>query len=245
MTDLQSTVRARLHDLADDAPSDDAEYTARAARGRYRQQRRQRLAVAGVCAALLVVGGGSTAAVTLLTSADRGADTADRPLETPSTPPPPIAPAPTPAPEPAPAPEPTPAPEPSPAPAPTTAPVTSVPPPTPIPTPPPAPAVVWPDEAVAQHGGRYWSVVLAVGGPADDPAVLQGTYATLQAHGYSGGIGSIGCSDGATAALGLDPATVDTVVDVYFGTEEEARRFAALYEPGVLGVAPVTAYCLD
>lgn len=243
MTDLESTVRARLHDLADDAPSDDAEYTARAARGRYRQQRRQRLAVAGVCAALLVVGGGSTAAVTLLTSAsaDRGADTADRPLETPSTPPPPIAPTPTPAP----APEPTPAPEPSPAPAPTTAPVTSVPPPTPIPTPPPAPAVVWPDEAVAQHGGRYWSVVLAVGGPADDPAVLQGTYATLQAHGYSGGIGSIGCSDGATAALGLDPATVDTVVDVYFGTEEEARRFAALYEPGVLGVAPVTAYCLD
>ena len=45
--------------------------------------------------------------------------------------------------------------------------------------------------------------------------------------------------------LGLDPAVDYDAVSVFFDTEADAQTFVDLYQPGVVGTAFVTAYCLD
>ena len=94
------------------------------------------------------------------------------------------------------------------------------------------------------HGGSYWAVFLDVS-RAGDTAGEQEAREALAAAGYRGSGGDVGCAQGASEALGLDPAIAYTGVWVEFATAAEAQRFVDLYEPGVVGTARVTAYCLD
>lgn len=245
MNDLESTVRSRLHDLADEAPDDGAADNARTARLRYHRQRRNRVVVLATCAALVVIGVGSAALGTVLGSAD--GTVATRPDGDVTTAPP----APTSA---------------GPSAAPTE--TASAPPPTPLVTsstpapsagstattgtgsapsapPPPPQSPAWPDEAMAVHGGTYWSVVLELVRDDEEQDAAQAALDALQELGYQGGIGDVGCTDGIRQALGLDPAHGYTNVDVLFATAEEAQRFVDLYQPGVVGTVRVTTYCLD
>ena len=261
MNDLESTLRSRLHDLAGAAPDGDGGHVAGAARTRHRRHR-NRMAVLAVCAGLVVVAGGSTAAGALLSSGPDGSvvtapgETTDaaptpgpaptsRPVPSPtapsslpsstvpsSTPPSPSAPSGR-APGTAPAPAGTPA---------AGAPVTS---PRSTPTAPAGDApAAWPTEATAVQGGVYWAVFLDVS-RAGDTAGEQEARAALSAAGYRGSGGDVGCAQGAAEALGLDPAISYTGVWVEFTTAADAQRFVDRFQPGVVGTARVTAYCLD
>jgi hypothetical protein len=259
VNDLESTLRSRLHDLAGAAPDGDGLDDVVTVRARHQRQRRTRLAVLAVCAGLVVVAGGSTAAGTLLSSGPDGRVAVPGEVT-------PTAPSPEPTPTPTPVPSPSAAPSssvPSPS-APSSAPSSSAPAPgtgdvpagTPaaggVVTPPRAtpttPAVeeptVWPTEAPAEHGGSYWAVFLDVT-RGDDTAGGQEALAALAELGYQGGIGDIGCTAGAVEALGLDPTIGYTGVSVFFATAADAQRFVDLYQPGVVGTAKITAYCLD
>jgi hypothetical protein len=57
--------------------------------------------------------------------------------------------------------------------------------------------------------------------------------------------GDIDCDQGARQALRLDPARKYYSVAVYFRTRKDAQKFVDLYEPGVVGIAPVTIFCAD
>lgn len=267
MNDLESTLRSRLHDLADAAPDGDGGENALAARAGHQRQRRNRMTVLAVCAGLLVVAGGSTAAGVVLSSGpDRGVVTVPgevtTPAPTPSTRPAPPSSAPAPAPSASsssvPAPPPSSSAPSSSAPssrppvgaqAPVGAPAAGSAPATPpAGSPPTVPAteepVDWPAEAAAVHGGTYWAVFLDVS-RAGDTAGEQEALAALSEIGYQGGIGDIGCTAGAVEALGLDPTLGYTGVSVFFATAGDAQRFVDLYQPGVVGTARITAYCLD
>ena len=253
MNDLESTLRSRLHDLAEAAPAGDGLDDAVTARARHQRQRRTRLAVLAVCAGLVVVAGGSTAAGVLLSSGPDG-DVAVPAEVTPTAPTPGPAPTSRPVPSVAPAPSAPSSPPPSSsAPVPGTAglpagtPTAGVPatPPRSTPAPPAAETPAdRPTEATAVHGGTYWAVFLDVS-RAGDTAGEQEALAALSEVGYQGGIGDIGCTEGAVEALGLDPTIGYTGVSVFFATAAEAQRFVDLYQPGVVGTARITAYCLD
>ena len=186
MNDLESTLRSRLHDLADAAPDGDGLDNAVTARGRHQRQRRTRLAVLAVCAGLVVVAGGSTAAGALLSSGPDGGVAVPGEV-TPATPTPGPAPTSRPAPSPGPSPSApsssTPAPPPS-----SSAPSSSAPSSAPAPGTPVSPAgspgsgapaspprstpateepAAWPAEATAVHGGSYWAVFLDVSRAGD------------------------------------------------------------------------------
>lgn len=106
-----------------------------------------------------------------------------------------------------------------------------------------APAAL-PSAAVPQHGQRYWAVVVAV---ATDPAapVLLDAERRLARLGYSRpNRAEVDCLQGASEALRL-PDTGAYEVDVLFTSRAAADRLAAAYPGGVVGVARVTAYCLD
>lgn len=105
-------------------------------------------------------------------------------------------------------------------------------------------AAAWPPEAVAEHGRQYWAVYLEVARSGTEQAELQAALASAQSVGYGAGIGGP-CEDGAVEALGLDPGTSYEAVSVFFDTESDAQSFVDLYQPGVVGTAFVTAYCLD
>ena len=108
----------------------------------------------------------------------------------------------------------------------------------------------WPDALTAvEHGGNAWAVYLAV---ERDENLRDGTTPKLtkasadaEAAGYDPGSGDVDCDTGAKAALKLDPARKYTGVSVYFKTEADARRFVALFEPGVVGIARVQTGCAD
>jgi hypothetical protein len=104
--------------------------------------------------------------------------------------------------------------------------------------------VAWPPEAEATHGGRYWAVYLELSRGDTELAELQRAYQDVQRLGYGAGIGDL-CATGVHEAFGLDPDISYQAVSVYFDTRQQAQRFVALYEPGVVGIAHITAYCLD
>ena len=58
---------------------------------------------------------------------------------------------------------------------------------------------------------------------------------------------SLGCDQGASAALGLPDDLI--AVAIYFATQDDAEVFAAAYEAefgdSIVGIAEVTNYCLD
>jgi hypothetical protein len=103
----------------------------------------------------------------------------------------------------------------------------------------------WPAAAEATHGGQYWAVFLAVARPGTEQAELQQAAADASALGYPAGVSDVGCSQGAHEQLGLDPTVQYQVVTIYFFERGEAQQFVDQYEPGVVGTAYVTAYCLD
>ena len=261
MNDLESTVRSRLHDLAGALPDEDGAQNAVGARARHHRQRRNRMAVLAVCAGLLVIAGGSTAAGALLSSPAPGGDVVTGPVEvrdpTASTSP---APTPTAVPPTPPAPTPSTPTQERPAataedpggapPAPTSSAPTSSAPTGTVPTGPASsvPSVEqpagWPPEANAVQGGVYWAVYLELY-RTGDPGGGQDALAALHELGYDGGIGGVGCDMGAAEALGLDPNGDYSGVSVFFDTADDAQRFVDLYQPGVVGTARITAYCLD
>lgn len=109
---------------------------------------------------------------------------------------------------------------------------------------PPPTAADLPAEAAAVHGGRYWGVFAAVAYDASDPRLTE-ALGQVRALGYQGGTGDVACTQGAVETLGLDPQRFYTAVSVLFDSREAAQQFVDAYEPGVVGTAEVTAYCLD
>jgi hypothetical protein len=112
---------------------------------------------------------------------------------------------------------------------------------------PPSPASrpSFPPQAGAEHGAKQTAVYLAVAYSADDPK-LKRAEAQAKAVGYDNvGIGDIGCDQGAREALGLDVDRDYYGAAVYFADRGTAQQFVDAYEPGVVGMADVTTFCLD
>ena len=123
-------------------------------------------------------------------------------------------------------------------------------------TPPPttsAPPTFPPAAEGVQQGDVVWAVYLAVArvgddGRPDDPAGdLDRARRQAAAAGYERDVGGgqVECDRGARAALGLDPGRDYYTVSIFFATRADAQQFVAAYEPGVVGTAEITAYCLD
>ena len=237
----------RLHTLSDVAVP--PLLTAQAVRARGDQRRRRRTAALGATAVLVAALGGGVALAAGQAQPD-ALRFATPPSSSPATGPTPTT-EPTPAAEPTPSAEPTPAtdetPEPTSPPSEEPSPSATPPQATPSPvTPPAAPAApVFPEEAAVEHGGRSTAVYLAVAYDGSDPELAR-AYAQAREVGYSGvGIGDVACDQGAGEALGLDPARAYSRVAVYFPDRATAQQFVDAYEPGVVGIADVTTYCLD
>ena len=98
-----------------------------------------------------------------------------------------------------------------------------------------------------QQGQAAWGVYLAIGHAADDAAVER---AVRQAAGvgYSAVVGDVACDGGAMEALKLDQFNYWTGATLYFGSEADARTFAASYTRAVArpkGLLRVKVGCLD
>lgn len=104
----------------------------------------------------------------------------------------------------------------------------------------------FPPEAQLRHGERFYAVFVAVEQTGSAPE-LAGAKEELQEAGYSvsPGASDINCHDGAREALRLTPGVEYFVEAVYFLTRQEAQQFVDAFEPGVVGTAFVTVYCLD
>lgn len=78
-----------------------------------------------------------------------------------------------------------------------------------------------------------------------DPG-LERARARAEQAGYDEvGGGDIDCDQGAREALGLDPDRDYYAVALYFPDRPTAQQFVDAYEPGVVGIADLTTYCLD
>ena len=120
-----------------------------------------------------------------------------------------------------------------------------------------ATTVVEPDlpAAVAQveHGGTYWGVYVTVvrsgtqGITQEDKNRLDVAASSLQAMGYEPDTGDFdpGCEQGVVEQLRLDPQRLYAAARIYFATQAEAQQFVTAYQPGIVGTAQVTLYCMD
>ena len=104
----------------------------------------------------------------------------------------------------------------------------------------------FPPAAQVRHGDQVFGVYAAVARTASAPQLAQAT-AELRRAGYRVGEGSgeINCDQGARVALGLRPEIPYSAVAIYFRTRQEAQQFVDAFQPGVVGTAAVTLYCLD
>lgn len=98
-----------------------------------------------------------------------------------------------------------------------------------------------------EHGDRVFGIYLAVErkensrGPDAQQAMVDAA-----AVGYEVGLSpDIDCDQGAREQLGLDPARDYSSVVLYFESRALAQQFIDLFEPGVVGTAAVTLFCLD
>lgn len=114
------------------------------------------------------------------------------------------------------------------------------------------PPAVAPD--ALQHGGTYWGVYVAVVRTDDDAKVtpvdqqrLDAAKKSLTDLGYEPAFGAydVGCDQGMREQLHLDPRRQYAAVQLYFATRERAAGFVEAYQPGVVGTAKVTLYCMD
>ncbi len=97
-----------------------------------------------------------------------------------------------------------------------------------------------------RHGDDVFGVYLAVERSPTAPELAR-TKEELGKAGYpvSEGFTDIACDRGAHEALGLAPGVDYVGVVVYFRTRQEAQQFVDAFEPGVVGTAQVTVFCLD
>lgn len=107
------------------------------------------------------------------------------------------------------------------------------------------PTVDFPEDVdLPEHGGHYWAVVLS---PFDTRAEVEQSVEDVKVYGYDAAIGELGCIDGAAQAYDLPSNTI--AASLLFATEAKALQFTDAYaqaEDGEqIGVAEVTAYCLD
>ena len=100
-----------------------------------------------------------------------------------------------------------------------------------------------PPESAAEQGGRYFAVFLAVAADANDPRVLT-AQRKAKALGYEGGIGELSCTTGAREQLKL-PDDTSTAYSIFFDSRDRADRFVRAYGYPVVGIARITAGCLD
>ena len=101
-----------------------------------------------------------------------------------------------------------------------------------------------PPESAAEQGGRYYAVFAAVAQDARD-AQLVTAQQRAKALGYQGGIGELGCTAGAREQLGLPADGAYTAYSVFFDSKQRAERFVEAYGARVVGIAHITAGCLD
>lgn len=101
--------------------------------------------------------------------------------------------------------------------------------------------------AELEHGDRVFGVYLAVEGRENSPGPdAKRAMAEAAAVGYDVGLSpDIDCDGGAREQLGLDPARDYSSVVLYFKTRALAQQFVDFFEPGVVGTAAVTLFCLD
>ena len=104
----------------------------------------------------------------------------------------------------------------------------------------------FPPEAQVRHGERFYGVFVAVERTSSAPELARAKE-QLQKAGYrvSPGAGDLNCNQGAREALRLMPGVDYYTEAVYFRTRQEAQQFVDAFEPGVVGTALVTVYCLD
>ena len=101
-----------------------------------------------------------------------------------------------------------------------------------------------PPESAAEPGGRYYAVFVAVAQDARDEQ-LAAAQQRAKALGYQGGIGELGCTAGAREQLGLPADSPYTAYSVFFDSKDDADRFVDAYGARVVGIARITAGCLD
>lgn len=131
------------------------------------------------------------------------------------------------------------------APSPTSSPTSPAPAPSPTPaspSPEPSPEST-PEPVVAEHGGTYWGVYLAVGGGPDlEDAIAYLTTERGLRFGSEFSIGDLSCDTGAAEALGAEGPMR---VAVYFETQQDAEAWADTLPGPPVGIAEVQTLCLD
>jgi hypothetical protein len=101
-----------------------------------------------------------------------------------------------------------------------------------------------PQEAPAVQGGKYYALFLAVATDVHDNGLVK-AQERAKRLGYDGGAGDINCTPGAREQLKLPPNGDYTAFSVLFVTKQQAQQVADAYGDGVVGIAYVTAGCLD
>ncbi|TDV56158.1 hypothetical protein [Actinophytocola oryzae] len=110
------------------------------------------------------------------------------------------------------------------------------------------------DPSALEHGGTYWGVYVTVVRADDNGQVspadqkrLDAARKSLTDLGYQpdSGVYDNGCEQGVQEQLHLDPQRTYAAVRIYFATQTQAEKFVEEYQPGVVGTAKVTLYCMD
>lgn len=105
-----------------------------------------------------------------------------------------------------------------------------------------------------EHGGTYWGVYVTVVRADDnlqiapeDQKRLDAAEKSLTDLGYEPDAGAydLGCEQGVREQLRLDPQRDYATVRIFFTTQAQAEQFVTAYQPGVVGTAKVTLYCMD
>jgi hypothetical protein len=105
-----------------------------------------------------------------------------------------------------------------------------------------------------EHGGTYWGVYVTVVRTDDnfqitpeDQQRLDAGKKSLTDLGYEPDAGAydLGCEQGVREQLRLDPQRNYATVRIFFATQAQAEQFVTAYQPGVVGTAKVTLYCMD
>ena len=101
-----------------------------------------------------------------------------------------------------------------------------------------------PPESVAEQGRKYYAVFLAVA-REEGAESLSRAQSLAGRLGYNGGVGDVECTAGAREQLRLPTTGTYTAYSVFFDSRERADRFAAAFGPKIVGIAYITAGCLD
>ncbi|HEU5469207.1 MAG TPA: hypothetical protein VFV67_01030 [Actinophytocola sp.] len=123
---------------------------------------------------------------------------------------------------------------------------------TPAAAPPDFPPAVAP--AKLEHGRTYWGVYVTVVRTDDnfqikpeDQNRLDAAEKSLTDLGYEPDAGAydVGCEQGLREQLRLDPQRNYATVRIFFAEQAMAQQFVKAYQPGIVGTAKVTLYCMD